>query len=292
VTIDPIRHARGACIELALALSSPPQPTTGVMVLGMHRSGTSVLTRIVNLLGVPVGNEPDLVVPDEANAKGYWESLSLTLYQESLLERLGGRWDAPPLLVPGWERSTGLMFEVGRARRVFRRIYGGLPVWTWKDPRTSITLPFWRRAIRPRVLAVVIHRHPLEVARSLAARDGLGKLHALDLWEHYNRALLANTAGLPAFFVSYERVLDDPVIVAGQIHAFLRAHGMTLRSVPQEEVGAFVDAALRHAAVDMAELDRDPDVSIAQRSLGQLLHSLDGPHESLDPSLPGARQLA
>lgn len=49
-----------------------------VLVLGMHRSGTSALTRCINLLGVPLGVADDLMPTGEANPRGYWESASLT----------------------------------------------------------------------------------------------------------------------------------------------------------------------------------------------------------------------
>jgi hypothetical protein len=242
----------------------------------MHRSGTSALTRIVNMLGLPVGRDDDLVSPRRTNEKGQWESTSLTGFQEALLRRLGGSWDAPPRLEPGWERSPRLLREVGRARRIFQLVYGDAPVWVWKDPRTSLTLPFWRRALRAQaLLPVVIHRNPLDVARSLATRDGIEKGVALGLWETYNRTLLANVQGLPTLYVGYERLVQDPVALAERVRTFLAAYGVPVGAVPENEVREFVDRGLRHHRSSPEALRSDPAVGDDQRELVRRLESLE-----------------
>ena len=268
-------------LEAAAALGPPPDPTTGVLVLGMHRSGTSALTGIVNLVGVPIGDSGDLIAADSRNAKGYWESTNLTNFQELLLRRLGGSWDAPPTLTHGWERSTRLLFELGRARRIFRHVYGDLPVWIWKDPRTSLTLPFWRRALRPRVLTVIIHRNPLEVARSLAERDGFDTKRSLTLWEHYNRSLLMNANGLPALVLSYDDLVRQPLAVTGRVREFLAEQRLPVRRPSVDEIGTFVDQRLRHTVFDDADLASDPRVTESQRKLFRTLLSLEGRHDQL-----------
>jgi hypothetical protein len=283
---------RGAqlALQIASSLGPGPKPSTGILVLGMHRSGTSALTRIVNLLGVPVGREEDLMSADAANAAGYWESGSLTDFQELLLERLGGSWEAPPDLPSGWERSPRLLVELGRARRLFRRVYGRPTTWVWKDPRTSLTLPFWLRALRPRVIAIVVYRNPLEVARSLAARNEMPKERALALWEIYNRALLANAEAFPALIVSYEDLLRDPAAVAGRLETFLASNGLRNLGLPREDVESFVDPSLRHSEFDATLLDADSDVTPSQRELFLLLRSLDGSHQRLGSALSNRAQ--
>ena len=77
----------------------------GVFVLGMHRSGTSVATRLINLLGVPAPIEEDLLPPDRGNPTGYWESSSLVAYNDRLLEVLGSEMTCPEAFGPGWERD-------------------------------------------------------------------------------------------------------------------------------------------------------------------------------------------
>lgn len=279
--VGRMRRSVGLLLDLGAGCARPPAVGTGVIILGMHRSGTSALTGVIDLLGVAVSDEDDIMVGDEANQRGYWESRQLTDFQELLLQRFGGTWRSPPSLPVGWERDPKLRQQLGRARRIFRRLYGKSRLWAWKDPRTALLLPFWRRALRFRPLIAVIHRHPLEVARSLEVRDGLPLQDALQLWEQYNRAILIHAAGLPAYVVSYERVVDQPGTVANELRRFLVANGVELPEVGNGRVEALVDPALRHAALDDADLNEQPLVTDGQRALVARLRFLDGPHVAL-----------
>src|SRR5256714_7974765 len=118
-----------------------PDKTT-VLVLGMHRSGTSATARLVSLLGLPIGKEDDLKPRSEANPTGYWESNSLTAFNDRLLRFLGGSWAAPPTLPLGWESALRLAGHRRLGGTLFRCVHDR-EGWVWKDPRTSVTLPFW-----------------------------------------------------------------------------------------------------------------------------------------------------
>ena len=186
----------------------------------MHRSGTSAVTGLLNLLGASAGAESDLIASDQANSKGYYENMELSDFQERLLRRLGGRWDKPPQLATGWQQSPRLLRDVGRGRRIVRNLYEPSTAWVWKDPRTCLLLPFWHRVFGRQPTIVVIYRNPLEVARSLAARNQFSKTRSLALWETYNRALLARA--VPSLsVVSYESLVEHRSVVAREIHSFL-----------------------------------------------------------------------
>jgi hypothetical protein len=279
-----LRRGGGRLADIAVALGPPPSKATVILVLGMHRSGTSAVTGLLHLMGVPVGAADDRMPPDSANAKGYWESRQLTDFQELLLRQLGGSWDAPPLLTEGWERSTRLLPARGRARRLIRRVYGNHALWAWKDPRTSLLLPFWQRALRSRILTVVMHRNPLEVARSLQVRDGLSKRLALDLWETYNRSALANATGLPALVISYDDLLDDPVAAAQNIRHYLIENDVSVAPVPVDRVHGLIDGELRHSRYNDTDLISEPELKASQRALAGTLHSTNGVHAALRAS--------
>lgn len=270
-----LRKPVSLTLRVAAAAGPPPLPATAVIVVGMHRSGTSALTRIVNLLGPTVGRDGDLVGARPSNLKGQWEIGSMTGFQEALLQKLGGTWDEPPELPVGWERRRALLLEVGRARRLVQHIYRGAPLWVWKDPRTSLTLPFWRRALpRHTLVPIAIHRHPLDVARSLASRNGLPAERALILWETYNRALLRNLDGMPALHLSYEQLTSDPIATSARVRDFLAARGVPVAPVHEETVRAFVDPSLRHHSGG-EEARAQGGLTSAQRDLYEALVSLE-----------------
>jgi hypothetical protein len=247
----------------------------------MHRSGTSAIAGLLHLLGLEFGREEDLMAADERNRKGYWESSRLANYQELVLRRLGGAWDTPPDLSPGWERTWRLTREVGRARREFRQIYPSMETWTWKDPRTVLLLPFWQRALKMSPVVVAAYRHPLEVADSLASRDEFSKRSSLALWEAYNRALLTNARGMPTILVSYEALVARTLATTDRLVEFLGRLGIVVRRPPDDVLEDFIDGDLRHAAYDRERLEHDQDVTDGQRQLLDALEQLEGSHTAL-----------
>jgi hypothetical protein len=76
--------------ELTL-VTAPVAPCEGVLVVGMHRSGTSATTRVLNLFGLSLCEEKDLWLSLPGNETGYWESSSLSRFNERLLTAAGGR---------------------------------------------------------------------------------------------------------------------------------------------------------------------------------------------------------
>ena len=242
-----------------------------VVILGMHRSGTSAMTRVINLLGLPVCNSSDLYsAPD--NPTGHWESASLTAFNERLLIALGGRFDAPPHIEDGWEKHRGIANLYSEGTAVFSRAHT-TNTWVWKDPRTCLTLPFWRAIWVDVPVAVFVHREPLEISCSLSRRDGLGKAHCVALWERYVRSALHNAKGLPLVTVRFAEIIADPASAVAQLRHQLAALGV---SVPAgiHEAAQFVSseqAASRHVNQRLAD---DRDATDAQRSLLTIVDSL------------------
>src|SRR5579871_5186902 len=130
-----------------------------VIVLGMHRSGTSALTRLLHLFGLSLGREDDLLRPDSSNARGYWESRTLNVVNEEILNALGGCWCLPPRLEGAWWNSEPAMRLKNHARAAFDSIYGTAREWAWKDPRNCLTLPFWMDVLASRPVIVFMYRN-------------------------------------------------------------------------------------------------------------------------------------
>ncbi len=127
--------------------------------------------------------------------------------------------------------------------------------WVWKDPRTSVLLPFWRAALGPRLAAVVVVRNPLEVAVSLSAATACPCRFGMALWERYNRLILAHSAGMPVLVTRYDDLVADPAGWSERARAFLAGVGMRLRGPTETPPTGrdFVDPGLRHSAHTRAE---------------------------------------
>jgi hypothetical protein len=250
----------------------------GVFVLGMHRSGTSAATRLVNLLGVPTCIEDDLLVGTDDNPRGYWESRSLTAFNDRIFAAFESDWSCPPVLAPGWEADSALGELRAEAADLHARICPS-DQWVWKDPRNSLTLPFWLDRLDVEPVLVLVHRNPLEIAASLGARDDLGKVYGLALWERYVRTCLAASSGLPTLVSTYDEILDAPVAWCERAETFLGDAGVATSPVVADEALGFVGAELRHAKFSPGDVADDPAVSSAQRELFVVLEELVGAHD-------------
>src|SRR5437899_1224414 len=113
-----------------------------ICVLGMHRSGTSVLARVINLLGVHLGPAERLMKASPWNPRGFWEHEGIVNINDEVLSRIGGTWDCPPVFTAGWHESRDLDDLRDRAWRLIAEDFAGAPLWGWKDPRACLTLPF------------------------------------------------------------------------------------------------------------------------------------------------------
>lgn len=237
-----------------------------VAVAGMHRSGTSLITRIANLVGVDLGSSSRLMGPGRDNPAGYWENRPLRVIGEEVLEALGGTWDVPPPLPRGWHTSS----ELGQVReRAARTLDAELPIsngpeWVgWKDPRNSLLVPFWD-TIRPIDAVIVSVRRPLAVAESLESRNAMPLTSGLYLWLRYTLTALLDFPG--ALVVDYEDAVSAPLSVANAIADHLGLPGPSPQAA--EAIERHANPELRHheATSDLA----DPLLAYANRFYDEL----------------------
>lgn len=216
-----------------------------VAILGMHRAGTSLLARTANVLGVALGPEEDLIPAAPNNPAGYWENEAVTRINDGVLEHLGGSWELPPMLPPGWESSAGLIDLRKRADGVLSWIdahRGDAPLVGFKDPRASLLMPFWN-SIRRFDVSLVSIRDPRHVGASLARRDGIDEEWAAFLWLRYTLGALS--AANNAKVVAYEDFFLD---TDGVVERTARHLGVEATYSAREEVREHVSGQLRHHA--------------------------------------------
>src|SRR5689334_7060624 len=195
---------------------------TTVLIAGMHRSGTSMTTRLLNLCGLYLGLQNDLQAGDANNPEGYWEHREFLGVNEELLKALGASWAHPPHLSAGWETSDVLASVRSRASNLLEQ-FAGEALWGWKDPRNSITLPFWQQFL-PSMKVVICVRNPRDVAQSLFKRDAFSAGMAFDLWLAYNQSVLASTERENRIITHYDSYFEDPYAELKRILLFLDMH--------------------------------------------------------------------
>jgi len=231
-----------------------PSPRRGVMVLGMHRSGTSAVTAAVSRLGlVPPRRQDALRGP--WNPKGHYESNLLDTLDDQLLEEMDRTWwYPPPSGAAYWETAGKIRTSPRRGRKVFEEAY---PTghWVWKDPRACLLVPFWRQALGDDVAAIVVVRHPLDVAASLTNRNETSTAFGLALWERYNRVLLGHLRDMAVWVTHFDELVADPRQWSEQAAAFLRGVGLpSAQQADSEQLASPVDPQLRHSVHSPADL--------------------------------------
>ncbi|MCL1598948.1 MAG: glycosyltransferase family 2 protein [Actinomycetia bacterium] len=228
--------------QSAAALVDPANTsdTSLVVVVGMHRSGTSLIARVVNLLGVDIGAETDLMEAKSDNPTGFWENRSFAGLDDDLLAELGGRWDQPPILASDWTHDRNLdTFRID-ASNVISTTFSG-PFGLVKDPRMSLLLPFWR-TVAPVFKALLVLRHPGAVAASLSRRDPMDPEKAAGLWIDYTLGVLGSDPECDV--ILYDEFLADPLAGARSIASILGLEMPTTAVL--DEIGSFTDPGLRH----------------------------------------------
>ena len=166
-----------------------------------------MLTRLLHACGLYLGPKEELMPAQADNPDGFWEHLGFVALNDELLNELGGAWDLPP------KRDQNFMDARLDAVRMKARLlvekFDSAGLWGWKDPRNSLTLPFWRNLL-PSMKTLIMVRNPLEVAHSMKERNGISYSFGLRLWEIYNRRVIETAGNQERLVTHYDLFFQDP----------------------------------------------------------------------------------
>ncbi len=240
-------------VETQTDLSSPGHPspddgpTTACCIAGMHRSGTSMVARLLHECGIALGPEDELKKPAPDNLNGHFENRSFVRLNEDIIARFGGNWNDPPSFPVGWEFTPEASCFLERGENLMARFRHDK--WGWKDPRNSLTLPFWRRLI-PDLKVVVCIRNPVEVSRSLFLRGDTKSTAEFQLWLTYYQQLLSVTQPTSRLVTHYQSYFQDARAELRRVLDWLDAN---VSDEAAESACAHVSAELRHHYLMTAE---------------------------------------
>jgi hypothetical protein len=263
-------------------MSAPGERQTNqscIAVVGMHRSGTSATAGLLIGFGLAGPRADDLVPGDDSNERGHWESSEVQLCNTHLLAARNATAFAPPPFLENWTDVPVYESAKAEARQWFTSTFLDRPL-VMKDPRTCLTLPFWRAVLPASMGAVFVLRDPLEVARSLEARDKIPVLLGLAMWDRYIRSASLGLAGLPTLAVTYDSLLGDPVKSSKEVGTFLESMGVRLEPGTSDEAAQRLDPRLRH---QVQGPDEYHELVQAQRDVLSLLTQHAGQHARWEP---------
>lgn len=225
------------------------QARTAILVLGMHRSGTSALARLLGWLGSAL--PADAIEAHSDNAKGYWESAAIIKADDQLLRVARSSWfDPRPLDLSRLEPSA-LRSRKDRIWEAVTAAFGDAPLMTIKDPRQCRFVPTIVETLAEHGVAsraVLMLRSPQAVARSIASRDGTTMAFAQLLWLRHMIDAERATRGLARAVVSFETMLSQWRYTAAKLLPL--TGGMLPEGETAAAIDAFLDPSLRHHGED------------------------------------------
>ncbi len=229
-----------------------------VVVLGMHRSGTSALMGIVNKLGVFVGN--NLIEPVKGvNDKGFWEDKSILETHNKLYESLSLDWDGVfDSSKVNWSNKL-ITNHINKLDSIIANDFIGHEIWGFKDPRTCRLLPVWKTLFKNhniKPIYLIIYRHPSEVVKSLAHRDGLDKQHSLLLWLLHNLDAEYYTRTSARIFVNYSSLINNTNIELSKISKHLSENNVQSNFTNNKYIIDFIDPSLKHHNINSTKTSK------------------------------------
>ena len=244
-------------------MKRPSATRTAVLVAGMHRSGTSALTRVLNIVGCDLPRT--LVRPKRGNVLGFWESQTITNLNEEILASAHSFWeDWRPFRRSWYSYPPSEAFQ-HRARQLIRDEFGDSRLFVLKDPRLCRLMPFWLQAFD--ALSVQVHvispiRSPFDVASSLHARNHIDPFSGLLIWLRYVLDAECASRSLVRSYLRYEHLLSDPQSVIAKVGSDLDISWPNASTSHTEtEVETFLSPAMHHFSSDEQEQLANPDLS-------------------------------
>jgi hypothetical protein len=235
---------------------------TCILVLGMHRSGTSALTRVISLLGAELPKE--MLGANPSNPTGHWEPQRLIDLHERMLAEAGSSWDDWRAFEPTDLARSRLHFYRAEIAQILDEEYGKAPLFVLKEPRLSRFVPLYIEILKSMGVALrIVHicRNPLAVIASLARRDGFTDPFAALLWLRHEVEAERATRGSKRVFVTYEGLIADWTETFRMVDAAL---GIDWPRPPAEaaaEIGTYLSREHQHHASSEARLRADGRIS-------------------------------
>lgn len=278
-----------------------------IFVSGMHRSGTSAATRLLNILGAAL---PDTLLPPDPhiNEKGYFEDPAVLSLNQSVLSHLHAAWYDIKPLPQNWWRTAEIASFKEKIRTILKEAYAPFDLAMIKDPRISLLFPLWIDAVQDtfQPLAVIVLRHPSEVAASLGKRDGLDKDYAALLWMRYVIAAFTHTRDLKRAVVTFDQIVSEPVQVRERVGEALGVSWPIPPAEQKRKISQDISRSLKHhawngaaqgpenqllaMAADIYQRLCSPDPGLEKIDFSEISEKLDAPDGNLGQALTESLQ--
>jgi hypothetical protein len=259
------------------------QPRKAILVLGMHRSGTSALGGLVAAYGAAT---PKNLLPGSLhNPKGHWESTPLTIADDNLLTAAASSWHDWLPLDRQWLQSPAAERFRHTIKAIVLSEFGDAPLFFIKDPRICRFVPFMASILADLSVDPVAFlpvRNPLEVAYSLQQRDQIALPTTLMLWLRHVLEAEYHSRNMPRCILRHEDLLSD---WRHHMDRAARQMGIVWPASADQAAAAtaeFLAEELHRQRASVADLQNHPDVTPLVRSAYAILRRMASEGDSQD----------
>ena len=246
-----------------------------IVVLGMHRSGTSAVVKALSCLGVSLGD--DFMPPGKDNPKGFFEDKAINQLNIEMLEVIGQNWFSLSLVTDADVEKLVALGYLEKAADLLTKKMAAVTAFGFKDPRVSKLFTFWKLVfarIDCDIRYVFCLRHPLSVANSLYQRNKTPIQKGYLLWLSYNLAIVSEAQNLSIIGLDYDQLMEQPLVSLQHLAAQLELDIDT--QAANQFATEFLDQTLRHTKFDEAAIKRDPQCPFAIAETYPLLQQFLG----------------
>jgi glycosyltransferase involved in cell wall biosynthesis len=230
-------------------------PRTCLLILGMHRSGTSAITRILNLMGAELPKQ--VLGAKPGNEAGHWEPERLVLLHDQMLAEAGSSWRDLRALDLARLSADRLAYYKLTIQSIIQEEFGDANVFVLKDPRICRFIPLYRTALSElgvQIRPIIMIRNPLEVSASLLARDNMSNTNGLLLWLRHCLDVEKDTREMNRVFVSYDHVVNDVTGVMERLRRSFVGYPVSNVLDINNIAVRFISSDLRHQAKSSDDL--------------------------------------
>jgi len=231
---------------------------TCILILGMHRSGTSALTGTLSMLDVDLGK--DLMQANEGNEKGYFENTNFYNINEDLLSQIDSSWED----VFFDETKLANIQDTNKLNSLLKKEFKDSRIFSIKDPRLAYLFPVYERVLKEldiNIKIIIPYRNPIEVASSLTTRNNFSLEKGMLLWAYHILLSEKFSRGHQRIFIEFNELMSNTKDVIQQISEKLKINLNLKYDEKKEALEKFLDTGLKHHNISMDDLpDNTPKI--------------------------------
>ncbi|MBE3607097.1 hypothetical protein CCAL13119_09185, partial [Campylobacter sp. RM13119] len=227
---------------------------TCILVLGMHRSGTSALTGVLSLLDVYLGSE--LMKANIANEKGYFENDILYRINEKLLSEINSSWND----VFYNEEKICNIKDTEELKAVIKSEFEYADIFAIKDPRLAFLFPVYKKILEElniNIKIILPYRNPIEVANSLNKRDEMPLEKGMLLWAYHFLLAEKFSRGYDRVFIRFDELMSNTSNVIQDVSEKLNINFLDKFSENKKDIEEFLEPSLKHHNISMDNLSNN-----------------------------------